>query len=68
MNNIEKQKTPEGRFEVLQQSVREHQEWTRGMEEDVYMRIRKLEKQAAKLTKLIKTVELLETQFESICG
>jgi hypothetical protein len=68
MNNIEKLKTRKGREELLQQRMRDLEDWTRSQEEDIYMRIRKLEKQMAKLLKLAKTVKLLETQFESICG
>jgi len=68
MNSFEKMKTKKGREEILQERMRDLEQWTRSVEEDLYMRIRKLEKQMAKMVKLGKTVKLLETQFESICG
>jgi hypothetical protein len=68
MNNVEKMKTKKGREEILQERMLDLENWTRGVEEDVYMRIRKLEKQMAKMQKLSKAMKLLETQFESICG
>jgi len=44
-------KTIKSRMDLLEMRMRDLEEWVRGVEDDLYIRIRKLEKKVTKLCK-----------------